>query len=180
MTKNTQVTPFAWGDISLSEVVYVNGVPHATKRAIGEWLEYADPRVGINGVLHSNPYIEEFSVDVKLTSTDGKNYDTRVYHPMGFLLIVMESGQPKAQTAKVAIAAFVWHFCGGGMLSAKDIIALRALLLKTVVALQACRCAFSQQLLVDQVRDICRQVGCSVPNVALIGKDPKQTSLEGF
>ncbi|SMF94444.1 hypothetical protein SAMN02949497_1759 [Methylomagnum ishizawai] len=180
MSTSTEITPFSWGDVSLSEVVHVNGIPHATKTAIGEWLEYADPRDGVNKVLERNPYIEEFSTAVKLTAVDGKLRDTTVYHPMGLLLVVMESGQPKAQAAKVAIAAFVWHFCGGSRPSLRDAVSLRAHLLKALAALQSCKCAFSQRLLLDQIREVCRELGQPVPDVALIGKDPKQTALEGF
>ncbi|SMF96166.1 hypothetical protein SAMN02949497_3551 [Methylomagnum ishizawai] len=180
MANHAQIAPFSWGDVSLSQAVHVNGIPHATKIAIGEWLEYSFPRESINKILERNPYLEAFSVEVNLTSTDGKNYDTTVYHPMGFLLIVMESGQPKAQAAKVAIAAFVWHFCGGQDIAAKDAIQLRQVLLKTLAALQSCHCAFSQRILLDQVRDVCRQLRQPIPDLSLIGKDPKQTALEGF
>ena len=37
-------TPFTWGDITLSQVVDIDGTPHITKQAIGEWLEYIEPR----------------------------------------------------------------------------------------------------------------------------------------
>lgn len=82
-----EVTPFHWGEIALSETVFIDGVPHATKTAIGEWLEYAEPRVAVNNILARNSYIEAHSVDINLISTDGKKYDTKVYHPIGFLLI---------------------------------------------------------------------------------------------
>jgi hypothetical protein len=180
MAAHTEITPFSWGDVSLSEVIHVNGVPHATKRAIGEWLEYADPRDGVNKIIERNSYLEAFSVAVKLTATDGKNYDTRVYHPMGLLLIVMESGQPKAQAAKVAIAAFVWHFCGAPALPFRDAIAARGQLLKALAALEGCRCAFTKRLLLDQIGELCRQLGQPIPALALVGKDPDQLGLEGF
>lgn len=110
MTDSTQ--SFQWGDIALSQVVYVDGIPNATKQAMGEWLEYGDPRDAINKVIERNPHIDHYSTAVKLTAVDGKNRDTRVYHPIGFLLLVMESGQPKALACKVAVAEFVWHFAG--------------------------------------------------------------------
>jgi len=52
----------------------------------GEWLEYADPQNAVDQVLGRNPHIENYSVPVKLSGTDGKIYDTKVYHPIGFLL----------------------------------------------------------------------------------------------
>ena len=113
-------TPFTWGDITLSQVVDIDGTPHITKQAIGEWLEYIEPRKAINKIIERNSHIDQYSVGVNLTSTDGKNYDTRVYHPIGFLLIVMESGQPKAQAMKVAVAEFVWAFCGSSGIPVKE------------------------------------------------------------
>lgn len=112
--------PFTWGDIALSQVVDVDGTPHVTKQSIGEWLEYSYPRESINKIIERNSHIENYSVEVNLTSTDGKKYDTRVYHPIGFLLIVMESGQPKAQQMKVAVAEFVWAFCGNDDMPVKE------------------------------------------------------------
>jgi hypothetical protein len=47
-------------------------------------------------------------------------YETKVYHPIGFLLIVMESGQPKAKAMKEAVAEFVWSFAGPRALSNKE------------------------------------------------------------
>lgn len=113
-------TPFHWGDIALSQVVDIDGTPHITKQAIGEWLEYSDHRDAINKIIERNSHIEHYSTAVKLTAVDGKMRDTRIYHPIGFLLIVMESGQPKAQQMKVAVAEFVWAFCGGSEIPIKE------------------------------------------------------------
>lgn len=99
----SNLTPFAFGDIELTETLSIGGVPHATKTAIGTWLGYADPRVAINKILERNPHLMTWSVDVKLTSTDGKNYDSSVFHPVGFLLIVMESGQPRAVARDIEV-----------------------------------------------------------------------------
>ncbi|WP_275098105.1 hypothetical protein [Sedimenticola hydrogenitrophicus] len=110
MTNTTQ--SFQWGDIALSQVAYVDGIPHATRQAIGEWLEYADSQKAIDNLLDRNPHIEHYSTPLNLRAVDGKMRDVSVYHPIGFLLIVMESGQPKALACKVAVAEFVWHFAG--------------------------------------------------------------------
>lgn len=112
---------FHWGEIALSQVVDIDGTPHVSRQSVGEWLEYQDePADRIRRLIGRNPHIEDYSVPVNLTATDGKNYDTRVYHPIGFLLIVMESGQPKAQEMKVAVAEFVWAFCGSRDLPVKE------------------------------------------------------------
>ncbi len=109
---DTELAPFVWGSIELSQATYVNGVPCATRQAIGEWLEYADPQKAVDNILAKNLHIERHSVPLKLRATDGKNYDTSVYHPIGFMMIVMESGQPRAKAMKEAVAEFVWRFAG--------------------------------------------------------------------
>ena len=82
-SNNTNITPvpFSWGEISLSQTVQINGIPHVTRRAVGEWLEYAEPRKAIDKLVERNQHIEKRSVTVNMTATDGKNYDMKVYHP---------------------------------------------------------------------------------------------------
>lgn len=63
-----------WSDIDLSQIVRINGIPHATKTAIGEWLEYADLRDAINKIIERNSYLRRYSVAAKLTTVDGKGY----------------------------------------------------------------------------------------------------------
>ena len=119
-TCSVNTNPFSWGKIKLSQTVQISGIPHMTRKAIGEWLEYPDPQKAIDKILERNPHVDHYSAPVNLTATDGKNYDTKVYHPMGFMLIAMESGQPKAKAMKVAVAEFVWHFAGPRRLTAKE------------------------------------------------------------
>src|SRR5574337_1061440 len=104
-TANTLPTPtsFVSGEIELSEVVHIDGIPHTTRRAIGEWAEYADPQKAIDNILARNPHIEAHGIPLNLRGMDGaRDYETTVYHPIGFLLIVFESGQPKAHAMKAA------------------------------------------------------------------------------
>lgn len=68
----------------------------------------------------------------------------------------------------------------GKVVSAADQAKLEAQLMRYLKDLQACRCAFSYRLIVDRIKVICRQLGQPVPEITLIGKDPKQTSLERF
>lgn len=175
----TAITPFHWGEIALSETVFIDGAPHATKTAIGEWLEYAEPRVAVNKILERNSYIEAHSVDVKLTSTDGKKYDTKVYHPIGFLLIVMESGQPKAKAMKQAVAEFVWHFAGPRRMSFKErteLLKLSRVLLNDVAKT---RDAFVQNGLVTHLREVHLALGQPLPDIATLGMDAAQLPLKG-
>lgn len=175
--KNTP-TPFAWGDIELSQTVFVDGVPHVTRAAVGEWLEYADPQNAIDLILRRNPYIEDHSVPVRLTGTDGKNYQTKVYHPIGFMLIVMESGQPRAQAMKAAVAAFVWHFAGPQTLSMADRVRLRNQRLSILSKLDRASNPFVRQALLDDLRAVSLTLGIEVPDVLLLNnEDPAQRRL---
>jgi hypothetical protein len=171
------VNAFTWGEIALSQVIYIDGVPHATKTAIGEWLEYADPRDAINKIVERNEYIRPWSVAVKLTATDGKNYSTEVFHPIGFLLIVMESGQPKAQAMKQAVAEFVWNFAGPKQLTPRlrhDLIRTRIVLLREI---EASRDAFVTAALVKTLQDVSLQLGMPLPSMNYLGAGRQQLTL---
>lgn len=179
MANQHQVTPFIWGEISLSQTVMIDGVPHATREAIGEWLGYDDPIRAISKLLERNSYIEEHSTVVKLTTVDGKNRDVFVYHPIGFLLIVMESGTPKAIEMKQAVAAFVWHFAGPRKLADRTRIELMKLRFALIKQLPSARDAFAQAALLADLREVSFTLGAAVPDVALLGTDATQLPLKG-
>jgi prophage antirepressor-like protein len=110
---STPLQPFRYDAIEMSEACYINGDPHFTRRAIGQWLEYNYPQKAVDKILERNPHINQFSVAVNLTATDGKTYEYRVFNPIGFQLIVFESAQPKAKKYKVAVAKLVWAYMKG-------------------------------------------------------------------
>lgn len=179
-TSNTQVTPFVWGEISLSQTVMVDGVPHATREAVGEWLEYADAAEGVRKLLNRNSYIEAHGIPVNLTGMGGaREYETRAYHPIGFLLIVMESGTPKAIAMKQAVAAFVWHFVGRKPLSHKERIELLKLRRTILNDLGRNKDAFVQKALFSDLVEISLTLGQPVPDIKYLGKDVNQLLLEG-
>jgi len=68
-----------------------------TRKQIGEALEYADSQNGID-MLHSRhaDRLDNFSISVKLSSTDGKFYNTILYSVRGIHEICRWSRQPKA------------------------------------------------------------------------------------
>ena len=69
-----------------------------TAEQLGDALEYSFPRQSINKIVTRAPYLaeEDFSVETKLTSTDGKFYNTRLFTEDGIYEITMLSKQPKA------------------------------------------------------------------------------------
>lgn len=68
-----------------------------TREQIGAALGYADPIRAISK-LHARKKdrLDKYSVVVKLTTTDGKAYDTRVYNRKGVMEICRHSDQPRA------------------------------------------------------------------------------------
>ena len=119
--QTTSLVPFEYQEIQLSESVEINGKPYFTRKAIGEWLGYANPQKAIDNILERNQHIREFSKALKLGcmqntgkgSTYERKIETEVYDPIGFQLIVMESGQPKAVQYKVAVAHLVQAYAAG-------------------------------------------------------------------
>lgn len=174
---NTELHHFTFEAIELTEVVHLDGVPHVTRAAIGRWLEYADPQKAIDKILERNPHMEAHSVPVKLTATDGKKYETSVYHPIGFLLIVMESSQPLAHEMKEAVASFVWNF-NRQPLNPKDHMELLKLRRTLINDLARSRDAFSRQALLADLKHVSQRLGQPLPAEALIGKDPNQIGME--
>lgn len=178
MTSN-EITSFTWGGIELSEVVYLDNAPHATRAAIGEWLEYADPQKAVDNILARNSYIEAHSVPLSLRGTDGKKYDTKVYHPIGFLLIVMESGQPKAQAMKQAVAEFVWHFAGPRKMTFKERTELLKLSRTLLNDLVKTKDSFVVQGILTHLREVHLTLGQPLPDLKWLGTDIKQLALPG-
>ena len=174
------LTPFAWGEIELSETIYIDGIPHASRRAIGEWLDYADPQNAVDVILSRNPHIKHWGIPVMLTGMGGaREYETVAYHPIGFLLIVMESGQPKAHAMKQAVAEFVYRYVGQQKLSFRETDALQKRRMALLDRLNKTKDAFVQAALLSDLRDVSLLLGIPVPDVALLGTDAKQLTLQG-
>lgn len=175
-----EINAFNWGGIALTETVFIDGAPHPTRAAIGEWLEYADPQKAIDNILTRNPYIESHSIPLRLRGMDGaRDYETTVYHPIGFLLIVMESGQPKAQEMKQAVAEFVWHFAGPRKMSFKERMDLLKFSCAIISELSKTKDAFARTALIAHLREVYLALGQPMPDVVMIGKDADQLALPG-
>lgn len=183
-TPNTNNTPspFTWGAIELNQTVFVDGIPHATRAAVGEWLEYSDdPQKATDKILERNPHIEAHSIPVNLTGMTGQIYATKAYHPIGFLLLVMESGQPKAQAMKAAVAEFVWHFAGPQQLSPKAQLQLRNQRINILAKLDKADKPFVREALLADLRVVSLTLGIEVPDVLLLNSAKTgQTALEGL
>lgn len=173
------ITTFNFHEINLSQVVYRDGVPHPTRAAIGEFLEYADPQNAVDVILGRNSHIETWGIPFKLTGMGGaREYETKAYHPIGFLLIVMESGQPRAHEMKQAVAEFVWHYAQPRDMSFKEQTELLKLRRVILADLGKNRDAFVQQALIADLQRISLTLGLPVPDIKFLGTDCKQLVLE--
>ena len=123
-----ELVPFRFQDVSLREACWMNGKPYFTRRAIGEWLEYADPQKAIDKIIERNPHLTNprWCTTVRLTVVQnhgsGTEYKremvTDAFDPIGLQLIVFESRQPKAIQYKIAVAHLVWAYMNGELVPA--------------------------------------------------------------
>lgn len=116
------IIPFVFHGITLRESCWINGVPHFTRRAIGEFLEYKFPEQAITKIIERNPYISEFRIVVNLTTIDYKRNVGRpadFFNPIGLQCIFFESHQPKAIQYKIAVAQLVWAMANGTLKPSK-------------------------------------------------------------
>lgn len=94
MPTTTQLTEFNGHPL---EIIQHQDEVWFNKEQIGGALGYADPRKAINKIyLRNQTELDEYSVGVKLGSTDGKQYETRIFNEEGVMLLTMLSRQPKA------------------------------------------------------------------------------------
>ncbi|OSM06754.1 hypothetical protein [Magnetofaba australis] len=169
---HNSVTPFSWENLTLCEAIDLNGVPHVTRRAMGEWLEYANPQTSVDTIIKRNPHIENHSVAISLMATDGKQYDTSVYHPIGFLLTVMASDQPKAKAMQEAVAKFVWHFSqqSGRIqeMTTAQRIQMRNQLFRAIDRYRKTRNAFVRSEMALIIQDLHEGLGLASPQLEMI------------
>jgi len=176
------LTAFQWGDIALSQTVTLEGVPHTTRLAVGEWLEYAVPQKAVDKIIERNPHIENYSTTVNLTAVDGKNRLTKVYHPIGFLLIVMESAQPKAKAMKEAVAHFVFHYSEATRkradMTTSQILAISKTIVSIASQLASTKNAMVYKVLEARLLHLSDLIGDMQPDLSLLTKKPDQLALE--
>lgn len=93
---NQSIQTYQFNQIPVS-VIDHNGDGWMTGDDVGKSLEYNQPRKRINEIFSRyRDELEEFSVDLKLRSTDGKLYNMRVYNEEGVMMLAFFSKQPKA------------------------------------------------------------------------------------
>lgn len=94
----TLLTKENFGGIELDLYRNENNEIFMTAKQLGEALGYAKTQAIINIVnRYERLKKEEFSVQLKLSSTDGKAYETRLFTEDGIYELTMLSKQPKAE-----------------------------------------------------------------------------------
>ncbi len=73
-------------------------------RTIGEALGYEDPSNVLKVYERNLEELEEFSVTVKLTGTDGKLYEQRIFNEEGIYIISMLARTDRAKLFRRAVA----------------------------------------------------------------------------
>jgi len=107
MTNLQKVLTTHFGSLEI-DVVQADGQPEPgiTGKQLGEMLEYAFPQEAIDKIYQRNKErLDQFSVQVKMTGTDGKSYDTRIYGFKGILEVCRFSNQPNAN----AVMDWAWE-----------------------------------------------------------------------
>ncbi len=166
---NYHLNPLSVGQFSISECAMVDNVPHVTRKAMGEFLEYADPQNAIDKILERNPFINSYSVPVNMSGGDGKNYDIRVYHPVGFMSVVLSSNQPKAKLVKEAVANLVYDYSRRDKISAGLEVQIRYQKISIINKLDQVKTQFAREGLIASLRQVCQQLGEPVPDIGLLG-----------
>ena len=96
-TKMELVTKENFGEMEVSFYKNENNDIFMTRNQIGMALEYGDPIRAMSKIHDRNKSrLDEFSVVVGLTTTDGKAYNTTLYNEKGIYEIMRKSNQPKA------------------------------------------------------------------------------------
>lgn len=89
---------------------WIDGKPHFTGKAIGEFLGSKLPELYVDQIVRRHRYINCFRTTIKLKSDDngtGKMRNVKVYDPIGVQLIIFQSALPKAVSHRVNVARFV-------------------------------------------------------------------------
>lgn len=91
------ITTEKFGDLDCNFYRNINDDILLTREQIGIALEYTDPDDALYRIhKRHKDRLDKFSVTDKLTSTDGKEYETYLYTQKGVMKICRWSNKPKA------------------------------------------------------------------------------------
>ena len=110
MTTLQKILTSHFGDLSVEVVQPDAGEPGVTRKQLGEMLGYEYPVQSITKIHERNQdRLDPLSVVVKMTTTDGKAYDTYLYGFKGVLELCRFSDMPNAH----AVIDWAWDTLDG-------------------------------------------------------------------
>jgi len=113
------LVPFSYrGGVKLQETCWLEGKPYFSRRAIGMWLGYRDPKDAVAHLLRRHRFISESPHRrvVILSTLEGDRQVTRemeVFDPIGLMLIAFKAETPKAIKCQIAAAHLMWAYVNG-------------------------------------------------------------------
>ena len=94
--------------INEKEIIMQDGIICMNAESIGRALGYSEPRIAINKIYNRNQdELDNYSVVTKMTSTDGKAYNQRVFTEEGIYIISMLANTSKAKAFRAELAKFL-------------------------------------------------------------------------
>lgn len=94
--------------IKEKDIIMQDGIICMNAESIGRALGYSEPRIAINKIYNRNQdELDNYSVVTKMTSTDGKAYNQRVFTEEGIYIISMLANTDKAKAFRRELAAFL-------------------------------------------------------------------------
>lgn len=90
------------------EIIMHDGIICMNAESIGRALGYAAPKESVLKIYQRNQdELDNYSVKVKMTSTDGKSYNQRVFTEEGIYIISMLANTDKAKAFRAELAKFL-------------------------------------------------------------------------
>lgn len=156
---------------------------YLTSTQIGEALGYENPRKAINTIYDRNKaLLDEYSVDTKMVSTDGKKYTQKVFNEEGVMLICLKSKQPQAiEFQKWAVRTLKDYRHGNLALALKtnEWIALNRLYLQLCERASLAKTKFKRNIIIERIAPVAAKIDAVVPDFNLLDK-PKLDALSRF
>lgn len=94
--------------INEEEVIIQDGIVYMNTESIGRALGYTSPKDAIFKIYQRHQdELDNYSVKVKMTSTDGKSYNQRLFTEEGIYIISMLANTDKAKVFRAELAKFL-------------------------------------------------------------------------
>lgn len=94
--------------INEKEIIMQDGIICMNAESIGKALGYVTPKESVLKIYQRHQdELDNYSVKVKMTSTDGKAYNQRIFNEEGIYIISMLANTDKAKAFRAELAKFL-------------------------------------------------------------------------